>query len=32
MANKKVQQLTAVENEQNDKSKINWKEIGRAHV
>lgn len=25
MANKKVQQLTAVENEQNDKSKINWK-------
>ena len=25
MANKKVQQLTAVENKQNDKSKINWK-------
>ena len=25
MANKKVQQLTAVENEQNDKNKINWK-------
>lgn len=25
MANKKVQQLTAVENKQNDKSEINWK-------
>ena len=25
MANKKVQQLTAVENKQHDKSKINWK-------
>lgn len=25
MANKKVQQLTAVENKQNDKGKINWK-------
>ena len=28
MANKKVQQLTAVENKQNDKSKINWKKQG----